>query len=62
MTVQQVQKEKWCTWCMKNKIKNPEWEQNNLRGVWKPLCKRCANRRLNNPYNALLEMRKIIHT
>ena len=26
---------------------------------YKRLCVRCANRRLNNPYNALLPMRKI---
>jgi len=55
----QKPKEKRCTWCLKNKLKNPEWEQKNLKGKWKPLCSKCANRRLNNPYNALLDMRKI---
>jgi hypothetical protein len=36
-----------------------EWEQKNLRGEWKRLCKPCARVRLNNPWNALLGMRKI---
>jgi hypothetical protein len=27
--------------------------------AYKPLCVRCANRRLDNPYNALLPMRRI---
>lgn len=48
-----------CEWCLKGEITNPEWEQENTRGEWHPLCKRCAARRLKNPYNALLNMRKI---
>jgi len=48
-----------CTWCGKNKKSMSDWEQQTLKGEWKTLCKPCANRRLNNPYNALLNMRKI---
>lgn len=51
-----------CGWChppTRRRTANSEWEQKNLRGEWLRLCNRCANRRLNNPYNALLNMRKI---
>ena len=62
-----VQKEKrkrvvkWrCVWCGKDRSKAPEWEQQTLQGEWKPLCGYCARRRLDNPYNGLLNyMRKI---
>lgn len=51
----------YCLWCAKKrKIIKPIWEQERLKGGWAPLCTRCANRRLSNPYNALLNMRKII--
>lgn len=46
-----------CTWCYKNR-RPSNWEQQTLNGVWKHLCVPCANRRLNNPFNALLTMRK----
>jgi len=48
-----------CKWCLKRELKNPEWEQEDLDGNWKPLCKPCAEKRLRNPYNALLNLRKI---
>lgn len=48
-----------CTWCLKPHRSMSEWEQKNLRGEWKRLCKPCARVRLNNPWNALLGMRKI---
>lgn len=47
-----------CTWCLKREA-NSNWEQNNLSGKWKRLCKPCANKRLNNPFNALLKLRKV---
>lgn len=51
-------KKQKCKWCLKHSIRNPEWEQKGLDGKWKPLCSYCTRRRLNNPYNALLDMRK----
>lgn len=48
-----------CAWCGKPKRRFSDWEQKTLNGVWKQLCNPCATRRLNNPYNALLGMRKI---
>jgi len=48
-----------CIWCGKDKKKFSEWEQRTISREWKPLCKPCANRRLKNPLNALLDMRKI---
>ena len=50
-----------CAWCGKMRRKFSEWEQKNLKDEWHTLCSRCANRRLDNPYNALLPMRKIGH-
>ena len=51
-----------CHWCGK-KRKPSDWEQEVLvaeePGVWAHLCGPCATRRLNNPWNALLPMRKI---
>ena len=55
-------KETRCSWCGKSKRKLSEWEQNTLKGEWKQMCVACANRRLNNPYNALLQMRKMNRT
>lgn len=54
------QKEEWCGWCIRHPraIANSGYEQQNTSGEWKGLCKRCASRRLNNPYNALLNIRK----
>ncbi len=55
--------EKWhCSWCGKDRVKAPEWEQNHFRNGWEPLCSYCANKRLRNPFNALLDMRKISST
>jgi hypothetical protein len=48
-----------CVWCGKDKRKMSEWEQQHTSGAWHPLCNPCANRRLRNPYNALLSLRKI---
>lgn len=48
-----------CTWCLEDRREMSEWEQKNLRGFWKRLCKPCARKRLNNGYNALLGMRKV---
>lgn len=48
-----------CHWCGKDRRRPSGWEQETLKGAWKRLCVRCANRRLNNPYNALLAMRKV---
>lgn len=55
---------KRCGWCGKPRTRWSEWEQETLGLMgtakqWKRLCNPCANRRLNNPYNALLGMRKI---
>lgn len=53
-----------CGWCGKLRGKFSEWEQQTL-GLfgrdpeWQALCTYCARRRLNNPLNALLRMRKI---
>lgn len=48
-----------CPWCGKDRRRPSEWEQQNLSGIWQRLCVRCANRRLSNPWNALLCMRRI---
>ena len=51
---------KWrCSWCGKERATSPEWEQKGYQGEWQPLCGYCARKRLNNPWNALLEMRRI---
>lgn len=47
-----------CAWCGKNR-KPSNWEQETREGIWKRLCEPCANRRLNNPWSALLPMRKV---
>lgn len=52
--------EKWrCGWCGKYRTKSPEWEQMTIRGKWLPLCSYCARRRLDNPFNALLNIRRM---
>jgi len=51
-----------CYWCNKEKKSMSDWEQESFRGkeiVWLPLCKPCATKRLNNPYNAFLSTRKV---
>lgn len=48
-----------CEWCGKEKKAMSEWESEHLYKGWLPLCKPCATKRLNNPYNALLSMRRI---
>ena len=50
-----------CGWCGKERRQFSEWEQKTIGadGKWMPLCRPCANTRLNNPLNALLGMRKI---
>lgn len=47
-----------CRWCGKRR-KPSNWEQNTLDGEWARLCGPCATKRLNNPWNALLPMRKV---
>lgn len=47
-----------CIWCGKRR-KPSIWEQETLGGVWARLCGPCATKRLNNPWNALLPMRKV---
>lgn len=47
-----------CKWCLRRKA-NSEWEQMSLTRGWMRMCRRCANRRLRNPNNALLSIRKI---
>ena len=53
-----------CEWCGKDRRQFSEWEQKTIgeNGKWMQLCVPCANRRLNNPLNALLGMRKIGET
>lgn len=49
-----------CDWCYRHDIPASEWEQKPLTDeTYKPMCQKCANRRLRNPYNALLPMRRI---
>ena len=47
-----------CGWCGKQRSRFSDWEQKSSHG-WLRLCNPCATRRLNNPYNALLNMRRI---
>lgn len=49
----------YCRWCGKRNRTASSWEQRSLAGVWQRLCVRCANQRLNNPWSALLAMRKV---
>jgi hypothetical protein len=48
-----------CAWCGKRDRPASEWEQESLSDGWQRLCTRCAAKRLNNPWNALLSMRKV---
>lgn len=48
-----------CRWCGKRGRKPSEWEQQSLKGPWLRLCTRCAARRLDNPWNAFLVLRKV---
>ena len=50
-----------CGWCGKERRHFSDWEQMTVGddSKWMRLCKPCATRRLNNPWNALLGMRKI---
>jgi hypothetical protein len=49
-----------CIWCGKPNRTRSDWEQYNHRTqAHQPLCVRCANNRLRNPWNALLPMRRI---
>ncbi|GAB3472139.1 hypothetical protein [Actinophytocola sediminis] len=53
-----------CPWCPlphgpRTGTKPGAWEQQTLSGEWKRMCSRCSRRRLNNPWNALLGMRKV---
>lgn len=48
-----------CFWCLKVRRAMSEWEQGHHHAGWQRLCKPCATRRLRNPWNALLRMRKV---
>lgn len=53
---------KWfrCPWCGKDRTKWSDWEQKVLgTEEYDRMCSYCARRRLNNPWNALLPMRRI---
>ncbi len=55
------QLKKLCHWCRNAVIKNPKWEQKDIYDQkYYPLCKNCETKRLNNPANALIPMRKIV--
>jgi len=48
-----------CRWCYKHR-KPSNWEQQDIHSdEYFRLCGPCATRRLNNPWNALLPMRKV---
>ena len=49
----------FCTWCGRHNVNASGWEQKGSSGEYQRLCIRCAGRRLRNPWNALLAMRKI---
>lgn len=49
-----------CRWCGKYNRNASDWEQYNAyrdQG-WTPLCVRCANSRLNNPFSTV-KMRRV---
>ena len=48
-----------CRWCGKRDVRVSEWEQKTVQGEWSPLCTRCANTRVRNPFNALLPTRRV---
>ena len=48
-----------CTWCMKDRSKAPEYEQQRVTNdEWKPLCSYCYRKRLrhltSNPFGGLV--------
>ena len=48
-----------CRWCGRDNRTMSDWEQQRLfYDEYAPLCCACAKRRLDNPYNALLPIRK----
>jgi len=48
-----------CRWCGKNR-RPSKWEQKTLGSdEYALLCQSCARRRLGNPWNALLALRRI---
>jgi len=47
-----------CFWCNGRGRQASDWEQEHHARGWQRLCKRCARVRLNNPWSALLTMRK----
>lgn len=49
-----------CHWCGKKNRTASNWEQMSVTRGWLALCIKCANRRLKNPYNALLEIRECL--
>ena len=50
-----------CCWCGKPRRKWSGWEQQNIRTKkYHQLCSTCANKRLRNPLNALLPMRRVV--
>jgi hypothetical protein len=48
-----------CFWCNGRNRQSSDWEQENYAKGWQRLCKPSARVRLNNPWNALLNMRKV---
>jgi hypothetical protein len=50
-----------CGWCLRKNAKQSDWEQMSVTKGWLRLCNRCARVRLQNPYNALIEMRKVTY-
>lgn len=45
-----------CKYCRRHAKANSDHEQRNLiSGEWSRLCKRCATKRLNNPFTGLFE-------
>lgn len=48
-----------CRWCGKSNRRPSGWEQKILsRDEYAPLCQACARKRLHNPWNVLLALRK----
>lgn len=49
-----------CRWCGKDRKSMSDWEQQSIKSdEYFRLCFPCARRRLNNPWNAILPMRKV---
>lgn len=48
-----------CFWCWKRNRQASDWEQEHHAKGWQRLCKPCARVRLNNPWSALLGLRKV---